>query len=273
MHFEGTPGLHLLNPLGIVHGGWALTLIDTVTGCAAHSILPAGVGYTTIETKARGGREREGGGGGRGVSGAMVAPNFSRAITAETGAVRAEGRVVGKGRTIISCEGRIIDAAGSLLLHGTSTLMVLNSSRDDRVLTSAQEASIDENGRNQRTDELAEVGRCTSAYSPVHVSEHLSGNVSFGRLVRFAADAGPTGERRYAMVSATEAMRHDLPFANRAPGVSESAHGRLPATGLSAPTTASFGRKRRCSSKPARAAGLLAAIWLTTASPISFAAP
>jgi uncharacterized protein (TIGR00369 family) len=105
--FEGTPGPHLLNPLGIVHGGWALTLIDTVTGCAAHSILPAGVGYTTIETKA----------------------NFSRAITAETGPVRAEGRVVGKGRTIISCEGKISDAAGRLLAHGTSTLMVLNSSK------------------------------------------------------------------------------------------------------------------------------------------------
>ncbi len=103
--FEGKPGYHLLNPLGVVHGGWALTLIDTVTGCAAHSTLPAGEGYATIETKA----------------------NFSRAITAETGSVRAEGRVVGKGRTIISCEGRIIDAAGRLLAHGTSTLIVRKS--------------------------------------------------------------------------------------------------------------------------------------------------
>ena len=81
--FEGEPGPHLLNPLGGVHGGWALTLIDTVTGCAAHSILPAGVGFATIETKA----------------------NFSRPIAADTGRVRAEGRVVGKGRTIISAEG------------------------------------------------------------------------------------------------------------------------------------------------------------------------
>ena len=103
--FEGKPGPHLLNPLGLVHGGWALTLIDTVTGCAAHSTLAAGEGFATIETKA----------------------NFSRAITAETGVVRAEGRVVGRGRTIISCEGRIIDASGRLLAHGTSTLMVLNS--------------------------------------------------------------------------------------------------------------------------------------------------
>ncbi len=49
--FEGEPGPHLLNPMGGVHGGWVLTLIDSVTGCAANSLLPAGTGYTTIETK------------------------------------------------------------------------------------------------------------------------------------------------------------------------------------------------------------------------------
>lgn len=101
--FEGNPEPHLLNPLGVVHGGWALTLIDTVTGCAAHSTLPAGVGYTTLETKT----------------------NFSRPITPETGRVRAEGRVIGNGRTIISAEGKIFDGGGRLLAHGTSTLMVL----------------------------------------------------------------------------------------------------------------------------------------------------
>jgi uncharacterized protein (TIGR00369 family) len=101
--FEGESGPHLLNPLGIVHGGWALTLIDSATGCAAHSVLPAGAGYTTIETKA----------------------NFSRPILKDTGRVRAEGRVVGRGRRIISCEARIVDASGRLLAHGTSTLMVL----------------------------------------------------------------------------------------------------------------------------------------------------
>jgi acyl-coenzyme A thioesterase PaaI-like protein len=50
--FEGEPGPHLLNPMGGVHGGWALTLIDSVGGCAGHSLLPAGSGYTTVETKA-----------------------------------------------------------------------------------------------------------------------------------------------------------------------------------------------------------------------------
>ncbi|MBB4952257.1 uncharacterized protein (TIGR00369 family) [Agrobacterium vitis] len=101
--FEATPGPDLLNPLGGVHGGWALTLIDTVTGCAAHSTLPAGVGFASIETKA----------------------NFSRPIKADTGLVRAEGRVISKGRTIISAEGKIIDREGRVLAHGTSTVMVL----------------------------------------------------------------------------------------------------------------------------------------------------
>ena len=101
---EGQPGPDFLNPRGIVHGGWALTLIDTVTGCAAHSTLPAGVGFASIETKA----------------------NFSRPIKADGGIVRAEGRVVSRGRTIISTEGTLTDAEGRILAHGTSTVMVLN---------------------------------------------------------------------------------------------------------------------------------------------------
>jgi uncharacterized protein (TIGR00369 family) len=105
--FEGDPGRHLLNPLGVIHGGWALTLIDSAAGCAGHSLLPAGVSYTTVETKV----------------------NFSRPITTETGRVRAEGRVVGRGRRIISCDARIVDASGRLLAHGTSTLMVLEGEK------------------------------------------------------------------------------------------------------------------------------------------------
>ena len=101
--FEGDAGPHLLNPLGIVHGGWALTLIDSAAGCAAHTLIPAGSSYTTVETKA----------------------NFSRAITKDTGRVRAEGRAVSRGRRIISCEARVVDATGRLLAHGSSTLLVL----------------------------------------------------------------------------------------------------------------------------------------------------
>jgi len=73
--FEGGPGRHLLNPMGTVHGGWALTLLDSVTGCAGHSLLPAGAGYVTIETKG----------------------NFSRPITPDTGRGRAEARAVAQG--------------------------------------------------------------------------------------------------------------------------------------------------------------------------------
>ena len=105
--FEGDAGEHLLNPLGVVHGGWALTLIDSATGCAGQTVLPAGVSYTTVETKA----------------------NFSRPITKDTGRVRAEGRVVAQGRQVISTEVRVLSKAGKVLAHGTSTLMVVAAGR------------------------------------------------------------------------------------------------------------------------------------------------
>jgi uncharacterized protein (TIGR00369 family) len=101
--FEGDPGAHLFNPMGMVHGGWALTLIDSATGCAANSVLPAGTPYTTLETKG----------------------NFSRPIKADTGRVRAEGRVINQGRQIITAEARVLAADGRVLAHGTSTLLVL----------------------------------------------------------------------------------------------------------------------------------------------------
>jgi uncharacterized protein (TIGR00369 family) len=105
--FEGEPGPHLYNPMGGVHGGWALTLIDSVGGCAAHSLLPAGVGYTTVETKG----------------------NFARPISARTGRVRAEGRVVAQGRQIVSAEARILGPDGKILAHGTTTVLVLGAGK------------------------------------------------------------------------------------------------------------------------------------------------
>lgn len=101
--FTGETSRNLLNPLGTVHGGWALTLIDSATGCAAMSLLPAGVSYTTVETKA----------------------NFVRPIMADTGLVRCEAKCLARGRTIITAEATLIDASGKLLAHGGSTLMVL----------------------------------------------------------------------------------------------------------------------------------------------------
>jgi uncharacterized protein (TIGR00369 family) len=105
--FEGQPGRHLLNPMGSVHGGWVLTLIDSVGGCAGHSLLPVGAGYTTIETKV----------------------NFARPITKDSGRVRAEARVVAQGRQIISAEARVLAGDGKVLAHGTSTMMVLGGAK------------------------------------------------------------------------------------------------------------------------------------------------
>lgn len=101
--FEGEPGAHLLNPMGGIHGGWALTLIDSAGACAANSVLPPQTSCTTIETKG----------------------NFARPITTETGTVRAEGRVVSQTRQIISTEIRVTNQEGKILAHGTSTVMVL----------------------------------------------------------------------------------------------------------------------------------------------------
>jgi uncharacterized protein (TIGR00369 family) len=106
--FEGEPGPDLLNPLGSVHGGWALALIESATAAAVHSTLPAGASFATVETKG----------------------NFTRLIVPETGRVRAEGRVVNAGRTIVSAEARIIDGRGRLMAHGTSTVMVFRDIRD-----------------------------------------------------------------------------------------------------------------------------------------------
>lgn len=101
--FEGRPGPHLLNPLGGVHGGVALTLIDSAAGCAVHSELAAGIGYATVETKV----------------------NFTRPIRPDDGAMRCEGRVVTRGRQIATAEARLLSAEGKILAHGTSTLIIL----------------------------------------------------------------------------------------------------------------------------------------------------
>ncbi len=108
--FEGRPDETFLNPMGVVHGGWALTLVDSAAGCAAMTLLPVGAGYTTIETKV----------------------NFSRPILADTGKVRAESRIVSRGARILSAEARVVDATGRVLAHGTSTLMVLGEGRAAR---------------------------------------------------------------------------------------------------------------------------------------------
>lgn len=101
--FEGETGPHLMNPLGGVHGGFALTLIDSATGCALHTELGPGMGYTTVETKA----------------------NFTRPVPADGGIVRCEGRLLSRGRQIASAEAFLRSEGGKLLAHGTSTLIIL----------------------------------------------------------------------------------------------------------------------------------------------------
>ena len=90
------------NPLGSVHGGIAATLLDSVMGCSVHTRLAAGTGYTTVEIKV----------------------NYVRAMTDRTGRVRAEGKVINLGSRIATAEGRLTDAAGRLLAHGTTTCLV-----------------------------------------------------------------------------------------------------------------------------------------------------
>ena len=100
--FEMEPGPQHYNPIGSVHGGIALTLLDSAMGCAVHTTLGAGVGYATLEVKT----------------------NFVRPITADTGVIRCEGVVLHSGSRIATAEGKLTDADGKLLAHGTTTCLI-----------------------------------------------------------------------------------------------------------------------------------------------------
>ena len=102
--FVGTPGPHAYNPIGVIHGGYAATLLDSACGCAVHSALGAQQAYTTLEIKIA----------------------YHRALTSETGPVRAEGKVLSIGRRVAFAEGRIVDGAGKLYASATSTLLVFD---------------------------------------------------------------------------------------------------------------------------------------------------
>lgn len=91
------------NPIGAVHGGFFATLLDSACGCAVHSTLPAGVGYTSLEIKVA----------------------FLRPITADTGTVTAHGWVTKRGRSASFAEADIRDAEGRVLATATSTCLIL----------------------------------------------------------------------------------------------------------------------------------------------------
>ena len=102
--FAAEPGPQHYNPIGLVHGGLAMTMLDSAMGCAVHTTLGPGVGYTSVETKV----------------------NFTRPITADTGRVLCEGTVINRGRTIALAEGKVYAAdSGKLLAHGTSTCLII----------------------------------------------------------------------------------------------------------------------------------------------------
>ena len=100
--FRGTPGPHAYNPIGVVHGGYAATLLDSACGCAVHSMLEAGQGYTTLEIKVA----------------------YHRAMTSDTGEVTATGRILSIGRRVGYSEAQLTDAQGRLLASATSTCLV-----------------------------------------------------------------------------------------------------------------------------------------------------
>jgi uncharacterized protein (TIGR00369 family) len=92
-----------LNPAGGVHGGLAATLLDSCMGLAVHSTLEQGFDQTTLEFKI----------------------SLLRPITSDTGPIRAEGRVISRGRRVGTAEGRVTDAEGRVLAHGTTTCLIL----------------------------------------------------------------------------------------------------------------------------------------------------
>ncbi|MFZ6771657.1 PaaI family thioesterase [Undibacterium sp. SXout7W] len=100
--FQGTPGRQHYNPMGSVHGGYFCTLLDSAVGCAVQSMLPKGMGYTTLEIKV----------------------NLIRAMNEKTGPVRAEGKVIQVGRQVGTAEGRIIDSQGKVYAHATTTCLI-----------------------------------------------------------------------------------------------------------------------------------------------------
>lgn len=103
--FAGTPGEQHFNPIGVVHGGYAATLLDSALGCAVHTTLPLGKAYTTLEVKV----------------------NFVRAIRVETGPVVAEANVLHRGRQVATAEATLkARETGKLLAHGTTTCQVFD---------------------------------------------------------------------------------------------------------------------------------------------------
>lgn len=104
--FLGTPDESVYNPIGMVHGGYVCTMLDSALGCAVHTTLPAGVAYTSIEIKV----------------------NYLRAVHANAGELRVRGRVTKPGRRVAFAEGDVQDGAGRVLATAQSSLLIIGPS-------------------------------------------------------------------------------------------------------------------------------------------------
>ena len=100
--FQGRPGPAHFNPMGSVHGGWFATMLDSALGCAVHTMMPAGRGYTTAE----------------------LSVNFVRGLSPKVGRVRAEGKVIHCGKQLATAEARLFGPDGTLFAHATTTCLV-----------------------------------------------------------------------------------------------------------------------------------------------------
>ena len=102
--FQGRPNPRHYNTMGTVHGGWFAAMLDSALGCAVHSMLPAGKGFTTLEIKV----------------------NLLRALTDAVPCVRAEGTLVHAGRQVATAEARIAGPDGKLYAHATTTCLIFD---------------------------------------------------------------------------------------------------------------------------------------------------
>lgn len=102
--FQGRPNKRHYNPMGTIHGGWFAAMLDSALGCAVHSTLPAGKGYTTLELKV----------------------NLVRALTEAVPFVRAEGQLVHAGRQVATSEARIVGPDGKLYAHASTTCLIFD---------------------------------------------------------------------------------------------------------------------------------------------------
>ena len=102
--FVGRPSQKHYNPSGSVHGGYAATLLDSAMGCAVHTLVPQGQGFTTLEIKV----------------------NYVRPMFESTGEVRCEAAIINMGKTVATAEGKVLDAKGRLVAHGTTTCLIFD---------------------------------------------------------------------------------------------------------------------------------------------------